>query len=66
MADLYVDEDVSERLLAPLEARGHRPTSVGRLGHKGLSDARQLLIAADSGHLLVTHNAKDYRLLHEA
>jgi hypothetical protein len=66
VARFYLDEDVSERLLAPLQVKGHEATSAGKLQHKGLSDARQLLYAAQSQRALVTHNAKDYILLQDA
>jgi hypothetical protein len=66
VASLLLDEDVSEKNLDPLQARGHISTSIGKLGRKGINDALQLLFAAQPNYIFVTHNAKHYILLHEA
>ncbi len=65
MLRLYLDEDVSERLVDALEALGLDVLSANR-GAKGLDDARQVLRAVALGRVLATHNTGDYRLLHEA
>lgn len=66
MIPLYLDEDVTERLTEALLDLGLDATSVNRLGHKGLKDPQQLLMAARLQRVFVTYNTRDFVLLHEA
>jgi Domain of unknown function (DUF5615) len=63
---LYLDEQVSDRLADALRDLGHEVATTGGLGNKGLSDPRQVLVAAESDRVLVTYNAQHFRILHEA
>ncbi|MGH2532394.1 MAG: DUF5615 family PIN-like protein [Thermomicrobiales bacterium] len=61
----YLDEGVSYPLAGALRAVGYDAESVKDRSAFGWSDARQLSIAVDLGRTLITHNSKDYRLVHE-
>ena len=63
---LYFEEHVSHRLVDALQDEGIDVTTVNLLGHKGESDAVQLLRAAELGRVVLTHNVKDFIFLHEA
>jgi hypothetical protein len=66
VVDLYLDEQISERLAEALEALGYDVVSVTRLGNKGLSDALHFMLAARAGRVVVTYDVEDFTLLHEA
>lgn len=62
----YLDENMTERLGGSLRGIGHDVTSAIRLGHRRATDAQQLLIATELDRILISYNAKDFRLLQEA
>lgn len=66
MADLYLDNDVSVHLIPVLIARGHNVRHTRDLGMERAQDFRQLLFAAHQNRIFVSHNLRDYRLLHGA
>lgn len=66
MAGLYLDENMSLAVGARLHVRGHIVTSTAAEGRLGTPDPRLLLEAAEQGWTLVTHNRRDFRLLHDA
>ena len=66
MAALYLDEDVSQDLPAFLIASEHDVISAYSMNLRSVTDDRQLLEAAHRGRVFVTHNRKDFRLLHSA
>ncbi len=66
LADLYLDENTTVRLIEPLTALGHDVVSANDLGHKGRVDADQFLVSAEYGRVLLTSDRNDFRLLHEA
>ena len=47
-------------------ALGHSVLTAQRMGSQRANDAHHLLEATRMGRLLVTHNVKDFRLLHQA
>jgi hypothetical protein len=61
-----VDEDVPVALASELQAIGYQAVAAEQVGNKGLRDAEQLAYAWREGMILVTCNAKDFALLHEA
>lgn len=63
---IVLDEDVTHPLARALRVVGHDVGSAKELGHLGFTDAKLLTRAADLRRLLISHNAKDMRLLHEA
>ncbi len=53
-------------LARELNALGYVSTTTKRAGRSGASDDNQLLYAAQRGILFVTHNGRDFALLHDA
>ncbi|MDP9364283.1 MAG: DUF5615 family PIN-like protein [Chloroflexota bacterium] len=64
--DLYTDHNVSLRLTDRLRTRGFAVTTTRDLGLERATDAQQVLVAAERGWLLLTHNERDYVLLFDA
>lgn len=65
MAQLYLDEDIPVAVAGGLTAAGHLTRTTVAVGRLGRWDADQLLYAADQGWIMVTHNRRDFRALHE-
>ncbi len=65
-ADLHLDNDVALGYQALLRAHGHDVTTAAEAGLESAGDEQQLLSAAQARRILVTHNRKDFRLLHRA
>jgi len=65
VADVYLDENVSGHVIPALGDLGHDAVSTSQLGNKGATDPTQLLAAKRLGRVLITHNTRDFRLLHE-
>ena len=66
MADFYLDHDVAIRVAPALRDLGHTAITPRDLGTERANDADHLLGAATDSRVLVTHNAKDFMLLHHA
>jgi hypothetical protein len=66
MASIYFDENMSLLLEMLLRVRGYAVFSTVSERRLGSPDPHQLLFAAEHGWILVTHNRRDYRLLHDA
>lgn len=66
MTAFYLDEDMAIALPPLLRARGHRATDTHAEGMDSARDYTQLLYAARREWVLVTHNLRDFRLLHGA
>lgn len=67
MASLYLDDhNVSLHLAPPLRAVGHDVVMARDLGLTRLTDEAQLLSAVRAGRVLITHNRRDFTLLHDA
>ena len=62
----FIDEDPQQDLAKTLGALGLDAVATREAGTKGASDARQLEFAAAQGRALITCNATDYALIHEA
>jgi len=63
---LYLDEDVRVLLAEVLRSRGYQATHVLEVKRTGKSDAEQLAYAAKNGMAVLTHNIRDYVVLHKA
>ena len=61
----YFDEDVSANVVANLRSREFDVTSSGEVDMLGQSDEEQLAFAISQKRVLVTHNRKDFELLHQ-
>ncbi len=66
MAEFYLDHNVARELAEHLCHAGHAARTARDLGTERASDDAHLSLAARSGWILVTHNAKDFVLLHAA
>ena len=66
IARFYLDENVKEFLVAALIAIGFDTVSTSQMGRKGASDFMQLLFAAQTGRVVITHDSKDFQQLHGA
>ena len=63
---IALDEGVSHPLASLLRSHGYDADSAAELARLGLTDVQVLVQAALDGQTLVTHNRKDFRMLHEA
>jgi hypothetical protein len=66
VAEFYLDHNVAAATAGFLRALGHGARTAQDVGLAAAADHRQLLEAAQRGWVLVTYNAKDFRLLHDA
>jgi hypothetical protein len=66
VAAFYIDHDVAVALAPVLRVFGHEATLTDDLGLTQASDGRQLLTAAEHDWVLVTHNRRDFIVLHDA
>lgn len=63
---LYLDNDVSGDVARLLRQAGHSLLTASDVGLANVGDHEQLITATKMRRVLVSHNAKDYRLLHDA
>ena len=63
---LFLDEDVRVLLAEVLRSRGYQATHVLEVKRTGKSDAEQLAYAAKNEMAVLTHNIRDYVVLHKA
>lgn len=66
MASFYIDHDMSVEVARLLSASGHDVLTTREIGQERFGDHQQLLFAAEHGRILLSHNWRDYRLLHAA
>lgn len=66
MAAFYLDNDISDDVTGLLRSKRHDVLHTRRHGQSRATDDRQLLTAAELGRILVTHNARDFVLVHHA
>ncbi len=66
MASFYLDNDIARECADELRAHGHDVIMTRELGRARATDDEQLLFAAQQGRILVTHNWRDFLLLHYA
>lgn len=62
---LYLDEDVPLSFGEALRTRGVDALSTQKAGNKGFTDLEQLQFAVEHGRVIITHNKKDFMLLHK-
>ena len=66
MAVFYFDHGTADDVAAHLETEGHDVLTTLRHGRIRAPDDEQLLTAFQLGRILVTHNARDFVLVHHA
>jgi hypothetical protein len=66
MASVYCDEDVNPKVAILLSQAGHSVRTTIDERRTGAWDPDQLAFAADRGSILITHNRRDFRTLHDA
>jgi hypothetical protein len=66
MAAFYLDENIALAVETELRSRGHFVTSTYAEGRSGAPDPLLLLQAAEQGWTFISHNRRDFRLLHDA
>ncbi len=66
MADFYIDHDVSADVSDLLQHLGHNAPNARDLQLADAHDGLHLLNATRRQAILVSHNGKDFRLLHRA
>lgn len=66
MASFFLDADVSLDVADLLRSHDHEATTAQSLHLEHAGDDLHLLTSARRGWILVTHNRKDYVLLHDA
>ncbi len=66
MARFHLDHNVSHEVAEILQLRGHDVLTAWDLGLITADDDVHLSTAADDTRILVTHNKKDFLLLHKA
>jgi hypothetical protein len=66
VADFYRDHNVARELADRLRDAGHGARTARELAMERAGDEAHLSLAAQSGRILITHNAKDFSLLHAA
>lgn len=66
MPTFYADHNVAFQLVQLMHARGYDVTFAREQGLESASDAAHLLHAATRGRILLTHNERDFLLLHQA
>ncbi len=66
MAAFLLDHNVSAKLAPLLRSQGHVAITAREMNMETARDERILLTAASRDMIVVTHNVKDFRLLHDA
>lgn len=66
MAAFYLDELVADLQAGFLRQQGHDVVTTTQASNKGNSDVQQLLYATRTERILITHDRRDYPMLHEA
>lgn len=61
---LYLNENVSIRLLPELEKRSLRAVHTITIGNRRFTDEQQLIYASKNNYILVTHNRNHFKKLH--
>jgi predicted nuclease of predicted toxin-antitoxin system len=65
-AKIYLDENMDIRLAALLRHRGFCATTAHAVELLRADDQTQLLYAATNGYCLVTHNLREFEVLHDS
>lgn len=66
MVAFYCDENVNPKVAVLLSRVGHSVRTTPDERRNGAWDPDQLRYATDQGRILITHNRRDFRTLHDA
>lgn len=66
MAGFYLDHNIAHAVAPLLRREGYEVVVADKVGDARIADDNMLLKAAQLGLVLVTHNVKDFRMLHRA
>lgn len=66
LAEFYLDHNVAREIGSRLLLAGQGSRDAQELGKARAGDDEHLFIAAQQGWIFLTHNAKDFYLLHDA
>lgn len=66
MADFYFDHNISVEIARLLRVSGHTALTADEIGLRAAKDDEHFLVAAERDLIPVTHNRKDFELLHDA
>jgi predicted nuclease of predicted toxin-antitoxin system len=66
VARLYLDHNVASSLALLLEVAGHDVVTTRVTGEARATDDALLLSSVRASRVFITHNRKDFRLLHDA
>jgi len=66
MVRFYLDNDLANEYRFRIQDKGHDALLRRRYGQKRATDDQQLLTTAQPERILVTHNVKDFVLIHHA
>ena len=66
VAECFLDADVEDPMVELLVRKGHPTVTTKQASRINATDDVQLLIATDLGRLLITHDQRDFLLLHRA
>jgi hypothetical protein len=66
VATVYLDHNVSRHVAPDLRLLGHHAVTAHDLGLQFAGDDAHLIVAWQMRWVLLTHNAKDFYLLHDA
>lgn len=66
MVSFYCEEDVNPKVAILLSQAGHSARTTVGARRIGAWDPDQLAFATDQGSILITHNRRDFRTLHDA
>jgi hypothetical protein len=66
VAAFYLDSDIARDVAVLLQGEGHDVVTTRSIGLGAAPDDEQMLTAAEQGRIMVTHNGRDYSLLHGA
>jgi hypothetical protein len=66
LANFYIDSNVALEVADRLRVASHTAVTARDLRREGNSDDEHLLLASQQGQIFVTHNERDFILLHDA
>lgn len=66
MAAFYLEDGMAHAIATEIQGIGHQAITADAAGRKGAPDEAHLWFATQRQWVLLTHNARDFRMLHRA